>query len=418
MTTRAQFPSMKAVVVPGPVGILEVRSGKVKTIAPGVRSAIFKEKQQGPVHVNETGIITDQQAFKGHGGAHLFTYGGFGENIVPDGTMTEENVCIGDRWRIGGDDDGVVIEVSQPRLPCFKLNVRFDFRTSAKKAQATSRVGWHNRVLKLGSIQAGDQMLLLERPNPQWSVANVHRVIHVRKPDLGLFKKVSQIKTLGNETRELVEQRLQGQNVDAKGRLGVKVKWLPNEVFEVHYAVRSMTDAAYANLLPGTKTMFYAKDEQHRLEIESVVPVPADDGKSGAKVYCCSPASLMKAASECTASLNYPADLIHFEDFGGSSSSKLGDSFEVEVHDPYNDAKHILSVPEDKSLLDVLNDAGLDVPSSCQAGKCGMCTVEVCKVDMGRTIHRGTALGPKPEETGSMLSCVSRGVGKLCIALE
>ena len=74
-------------------------------------------------------------------------------------------------------------------------------------------------------------------------------------------------------------------------------------------------------------------------------------------------------------------------------------------------SKKTLEVKEEQTLLDVLRDAGFEVPSSCEVGNCGTCKVEVCS---GRVEHRGTGL-IEHEKKSSMLSCVSRGIGKIII---
>ena len=73
----------------------------------------------------------------------------------------------------------------------------------------------------------------------------------------------------------------------------------------------------------------------------------------------------------------------------------------------------VLEVKEEQTLLDVLREAGLEIGSSCEVGNCGTCKVMVCK---GKVEHRGTGL-MELEKASSMLSCVSRGIGKITIDL-
>ena len=72
--------------------------------------------------------------------------GGFGENLVVDG-VTEAGICLGDRFRLGG----ALLEVSQGRQPCWKLNLRFDRPDMARLVQETGRSGWYFRVLEPGA---------------------------------------------------------------------------------------------------------------------------------------------------------------------------------------------------------------------------------------------------------------------------
>src|SRR5690606_28558955 len=136
-------------------------AGRARAFGPqGQRSAIDKAPVDGPALVTVTGLVGDEQADrKHHGGpdkavhayavAHYPAWiaelpaaagalrpGGFGENLVVDG-VTEADVCLGDRWRIGP----VLLEVSQGRQPCWKLNVRFGQPDMARRVQTSGRTG-------------------------------------------------------------------------------------------------------------------------------------------------------------------------------------------------------------------------------------------------------------------------------------
>jgi MOSC domain-containing protein YiiM len=255
---------------PSPTPLHQVRAGQVKALGPnGVQSGIFKEPKTYPVFVSDTGITEDQQAFKGHGGvdkalhqyaaehyqtwrdekpdrAHLFQPGAFGENLVasspeaPDGVaMNEDSVCIGDIYRIGhgfeneARDTDILIQVSEAKMPCFKLNIRFEWPLAAKKTQSSGRIGWYFRVLQGGIVQAGWPMVPVERKHPKWSVANVHRVLHARKVDPALLKEVSELPELGKAVKEMIVQNLEGKMESERGRLGMKVKFFPYRVVQI-----------------------------------------------------------------------------------------------------------------------------------------------------------------------------------------
>jgi MOSC domain-containing protein YiiM len=91
--------------------------------------------------------------------ARLDACGAFGENISTMG-MTEANVCVGDVYRIGG----AIVQVSQPRQPCWKLNLRFGRAGMSRAVQDTRRTGWYHRLLEAGEIGAGDTVERLARP--------------------------------------------------------------------------------------------------------------------------------------------------------------------------------------------------------------------------------------------------------------
>ena len=210
--------------------INQIRTGKIIPLGPpdsGVRSAIAKEPREGPVFFGPTGPAEDEHEYKGHGGphravhqyatsnyplwrtahpskAHFFKIGGFGENLITD-NLTEENICVGDVYRLGKD---VLLEVSEPRVPCSKLNLRFELRDALQRVQRTGRCGWYLRVIQTGYAQAGDTMALVERPNPKWSILNTHRVLHGKKVPLHFLEELIDLKALSPFALEIAQNRL------------------------------------------------------------------------------------------------------------------------------------------------------------------------------------------------------------------
>jgi MOSC domain-containing protein YiiM len=137
-----------------------------------VHTGIFKEPIAGRTVVRRTHVDGDRQADRRvHGGelkavyayslAHYewwnrelgreLPFGMFGENLTIDG-LDEENVGIGDRFRVGS----ALIEAVQPRLPCFKLALRFDDPAMTRRFFQSGRFGIYFRVLEEGEIGAGD----------------------------------------------------------------------------------------------------------------------------------------------------------------------------------------------------------------------------------------------------------------------
>ncbi|WP_412051315.1 MOSC domain-containing protein [Hoeflea sp. Naph1] len=157
-------------------------------------SAIGKHPTDTAQELTDTGFVDDQQAdLKVHGGlekavhhyaaehyptwrselgavADGFGPGRFGENISTRG-MTEANLCIGDVLAMGS----AVVEISQGRQPCWKLNAHTGIQTMAALFQQTVRTGWYYRVLEPGAVRVGDEVRRLECPNPDWSVERVTR---------------------------------------------------------------------------------------------------------------------------------------------------------------------------------------------------------------------------------------------------
>jgi MOSC domain-containing protein YiiM len=190
-----------------PGRILSVHTGRVQTLGGGSddseswKSAIRKHRVSGAVQVQQTGIVDDEQAdLVHHGGLDKailayaakhydqwnaefpdkhFEAGGFGENLtVAD--LDESQCCLGDRFRVGD----CVLEISQPRQPCWKLSRRWDLPRLAVLVQQNGRTGWYLRVLNGGQIEAGMTLELMARPFPELTVkwANTVMYASLRRP--------------------------------------------------------------------------------------------------------------------------------------------------------------------------------------------------------------------------------------------
>jgi MOSC domain-containing protein YiiM len=94
--------------------------------------------------------------------------GAFGENVSTTG-LTEADVAIGDIFRLGH----ALVQVSQGRQPCWKLNERFADIRMARRVQVTGRTGWYYRVLEEGIVSPGDGLTLVERTNDYWTINRV-----------------------------------------------------------------------------------------------------------------------------------------------------------------------------------------------------------------------------------------------------
>ncbi|RAH67115.1 MOSC domain-containing protein [Aspergillus aculeatinus CBS 121060] len=546
--------TLEPVPVPEDGVVMQVRAGKVRKAALGgeITSAIYKQEQEGPIFCSATGFTGDEHASHRHGGTEravhqynpdhyadwqaestpepqLYEVGAYGENLVTT-ILSEENVCIGDVFRLG---DEVLLEVSEPRHPCYKLNSRFQWQRALNRTIRTGRSGWNMRVLRTGTVCKGDSMSLIQRPFPQWSVLNVQRVIRARNVPLSLLAECTQL-PLTDLFLDLVNSRLRqapktytlvdamnvtprvrqlqfalkdslvlaqpefnpyafaqitfgpdsrysrsysivdgdlhkfslgvaldrhsrggsaylhhelkigdeivmapgsnpgAQESDAKcdqglarilivGGIGITAflpsireweqKGLP---YHVHYAARSPEQAAFLERLPADKTTLYASSRNQRLDIANVIPQPGPDNTYQARIFSCGPSRMMQECARITAELAYPEHMVHFEDFGSGDGGNLGEAFEVEVDEPDTNRHETLTVPENKTMLDVLNDAGFDIVFSCKSGACGACKVKVCE---GKVDYRSTALLAK-EKGAALQSCVDRGLGKLKIEVD
>ncbi len=172
----------------------------------GDYSAIAKRPVDGVVRVNWQGFEGDAVADPVHHGGwdkaiHLYPQdhydwwrerkpdhpllqapGAFGENIASFG-MTEEEICLGDRFSLGS----ALVEVSHGRQPCWKLDHRFGTRDVLATIVKTGRAGLYFRVLREGEAEAKGRMELLDRPLPDWPIARVFRLLiggrHKAEPD-------------------------------------------------------------------------------------------------------------------------------------------------------------------------------------------------------------------------------------------
>jgi len=186
------------------VRLVRILTGKPRDLgggtAPTWRSGICKEPAVGPVWLGKTGLSGDGQAdLKHHGGsdkavlayaeAHYprwqkelglprFFHGATGENFVISG-QSEASACIGDIYRIGK----AVVQVSQPRQPCWKPARRWNVPDLALRMQNTGRTGWYFRVLEEGAVETGTEVILLDRPYPQWTIARCNEIMYRRRED-------------------------------------------------------------------------------------------------------------------------------------------------------------------------------------------------------------------------------------------
>ena len=208
--------------------LIEVRTGKAVSFGNGkLTSAINKSARSGSVLVCRLGLQGDEQAdHRFHGGSdkavlhysadnydvwrsedldfpELFVPGAFGENFVSHG-LDETNVCLGDVYRIGA----IEVEVSQPRQPCFKLNLRFQQADMSRRVQTTGRTGWYYRVLSEGEVAPGDAITLADRPYADWTLRRVQHHLYVKTQDQAAIERLAQLPALSESMRKLFEMRI------------------------------------------------------------------------------------------------------------------------------------------------------------------------------------------------------------------
>lgn len=220
-----------------------IRAVLIGTVQPlgNTSSGIDKRPVAGPQRVESQGLVGDRQAdLRAHGGVdkalHCYAWsnhahwqsclpghpllagpGAFGENLCIDG-LDEHAVCIGDRWRVGS----ALLEVSQGRQPCFKLNLRFGVADMVHRVQDSLRAGWYLRVLQPGELSAGDRIELVACPFPGWTVARLLGVIRDRQTQPETIEPLLAL-PLTPAWRRMFERRLRTAQVeDWAPRMGTR----------------------------------------------------------------------------------------------------------------------------------------------------------------------------------------------------
>lgn len=200
-------------------------------------SAIAKSTVAGPIAVLAENLEGDEQADRVHHGGpdkailaysrgHFdawhqefpnwsVTGGTFGENLTVEG-VSESDLCIGDVFRVGTS----VLQVSQPRQPCWKLSRKWNIPKLAVLVQKTGRTGWYLRVLQPGEVKSGDPFDLTERPYPGISVQRAHEIMHAKPRSSEDDLMLSRCELLSVSWREQLQARaMKGQSKSQSARL-------------------------------------------------------------------------------------------------------------------------------------------------------------------------------------------------------
>ena len=196
-------------------------TGQGKTYSTGIYKVPVEER----VKVHSLGLEGDGQAdMENHGGIHKavygypfehygywstqlgrndFTFGQFGENLTVQGWL-EDDVHIGDMFRIGE----VVLEITQPRVPCYKLAVKMGLPEFPKLFATSGRIGFYMRVLAAGEIGVGDAMERMKVDARGVTVRQMMEVMYFKKHHEELMRRAISIPALTPSWREELKQRL------------------------------------------------------------------------------------------------------------------------------------------------------------------------------------------------------------------
>jgi len=191
-----------------------------------VRTSIFKEPVPGRVRVTKLNLHGDQQSdLTVHGGIDKAVYvypsehysfwreelpgtdlpwGMFGENFTTEGALDDKTVFIGDRFRIGSAE----FAVTSPRMPCYKLGIRFGRPDIIKRFLQSGRAGFYLAVLQEGEAGAGDSIELLARDEQGITVAEIVNLYTVDAANQDLMHRVSELSALPQSWRNYFRKRL------------------------------------------------------------------------------------------------------------------------------------------------------------------------------------------------------------------
>jgi MOSC domain-containing protein YiiM len=190
-----------------------------------VSTGIFKEPVAGRLMLRTLNLDGDRQAdLSVHGGPSKAVYaypsehydfwkrelpglklpwGMFGENFTSAG-LFESELNIGDRFRVGS----AVVMVTEPRMPCYKLGIKFGRSDIVKKFLASERTGFYFAVLQEGEVGAGDPIELIEQTDHSVRVSDITRLYTREKRNLGLLRRAVEVEALPESWKSYFHQRI------------------------------------------------------------------------------------------------------------------------------------------------------------------------------------------------------------------
>jgi MOSC domain-containing protein YiiM/ferredoxin-NADP reductase len=205
-----------------------------------VRTAIWKDPVQGRRRVRRLNVEGDQQAdLGGHGGEQRavfvyqiesyrywedrlgrrdFVHGQFGENFTIEG-LPDDEVCIGDRYRIGTG----LFEVTQPRVTCYRVGIRTNEPQMAALLTSSGRPGFYLRVLEEGDVGAGDPIVLVAQGQDQMTIAQVNALLYSSRHPRDELERALRIPALSPGWRWSFQELINSQDANprATGNAGL-----------------------------------------------------------------------------------------------------------------------------------------------------------------------------------------------------
>jgi MOSC domain-containing protein YiiM len=191
-----------------------------------VATGIFKEPLTGPVMLRTLNLDGDRQAdLTVHGGVSKavyaypsehyefwkselpemkLPYGMFGENFTTQG-LFEDDINVGDRFRAGEAE----LMATEPRLPCYKLGIKFDRPDILRRFLKSRRTGFYFAVVKEGTVEAGNEIELLSRDPNNVTIADITRLYAFEKADFDTMRRAEKLAALSESWREYFRKQIE-----------------------------------------------------------------------------------------------------------------------------------------------------------------------------------------------------------------
>jgi len=254
-------PTMKIVSLN--VGLPRTVQWKGKAVSTG----IFKTPVSGRIPLRTLNFDGDRQAdLTVHGGPNKAAYvyasehypywkrelpdmalpwGIFGENLTTEG-LDENALRVGDRFRIGSAE----VMVTQPRLPCYKLGLRFGRDDMMKRLMASGRLGFYFRVIAEGEMSAGDEMVLLEKAKDSPLVSEITRLYARDKDDLDGLQRMIGVAALAEDWRDYFKEQIQRIGTSGRRPVVQRPAWTGFRPFILRQKLRETEDVSSFHLVP------------------------------------------------------------------------------------------------------------------------------------------------------------------------
>jgi len=232
-----------------------------------VSTGIFKTPVSGHIRLRSLDFDGDAQAdLSVHGGPDKAAYvyasehyaywrrelpnvalpwGMFGENLTTEG-LDEDTLQVGDRFRIGSAE----VMVTQPRLPCFKLGLRFGRDDMVKRFLASGRLGFYFRVVAEGEIAAGDEVVLIERAKDSVPVSEVTRLYARDKDDVEGLQRMLRVAALPEDWRDYFKEQIERIGRPARRHAAQRPAWTGFRPFVLRQKLRESEDVSSFHLAP------------------------------------------------------------------------------------------------------------------------------------------------------------------------